>query len=121
MRRSRQRRAGCRAAYWEQRRPTISARPSCSARRSSGKRSACRGSRPTNRHCDEGYPQELAADVHRRAAALHRIAWQQKPIAALARGITAENAARLNVEYWEQQIARWAMRPIRWPSGASAG
>ena len=39
----------------------------------------------------------------------------------MAHGITAENAARLNVEYWESQIERWAMRPyplaewgIRW-------
>lgn len=54
-------------------------------------------------------------------ASLHRVDWQARPIAAMAHGITAENAARLSVEYWEQQIARWAMRPfplaewgIRW-------
>jgi aminoglycoside phosphotransferase (APT) family kinase protein len=71
----------------------------------------------------------LADDYRRRLgeqfidvlAALHRVDWQHRPISALAHGITVDNAARLNVEYWERQIARWAMRPyplaewgIRW-------
>ena len=70
---------------------------------------------------EEGYRKQLAADFIDALAALHRVDWRTKPIAALAGGITAENAARVNVEYWEQQIGRWAMRTyplaewgIRW-------
>ena len=54
-------------------------------------------------------------------AALHRLDWQAKPIAALAHGISAQNAALRNVEEWEAHLKRWAMRPyplaewgIRW-------
>ena len=70
---------------------------------------------------EESYRKRLAEDFVDALAALHCVAWQDKPIAALAGGITAANAARVNVEYWEQQIARWAMRTyplaewgIRW-------
>ena len=70
---------------------------------------------------EDGYRQRLAEQFVDALAALHRVPWRQRPIAALAHGITVENAARLNVEYWEAQIARWAMRPypladwgIRW-------
>lgn len=70
---------------------------------------------------EEGYRRRLAQQFIDALAALHRVKWQEKPIAALAQGITPENAARVNVEYWEAQIQRWAMRPyplaewgIRW-------
>lgn len=70
---------------------------------------------------DEGFRRRLAEQFIDALAALHCVRWQDKPIAALAHGITAENAARLNVEHWEAQIARWAMRAyplaewgIRW-------
>lgn len=60
---------------------------------------------------DEGYRRSLGADFIDALAHLHSLNWQEKPIAELSHGITAENAARLNVEYWEVQIRRWAMRP----------
>ena len=70
---------------------------------------------------EEGYRKHLAEQFIDALAALHRVPWQEKPIAQMAHGITAENAARLSVEYWETQIGRWAMRPyplaewgIRW-------
>jgi aminoglycoside phosphotransferase (APT) family kinase protein len=70
---------------------------------------------------ETGYRKRLAEQFIDALGALHRVPWPDKPIAALAHGITAENAARINVEYWEAQIARWAMRPyplaewgIRW-------
>ena len=70
---------------------------------------------------EEGYRKQLAAEFIDALAALHRVDWRDKPIAALAGGITVENAARVNVEYWETQIGRWAMRSyplaewgIRW-------
>jgi len=70
---------------------------------------------------EEGYRKRLAEQFVDALAALHRVAWQQKPIADIAHGITAENAALMNVEHWEARIARWAMRPyplahwgIRW-------
>lgn len=70
---------------------------------------------------EEGYRRRLAEQFIDALAALHCVPWQEKPIAEMAQGITVENAARTNVEYWESQIARWAMRPypmaewgIRW-------
>lgn len=70
---------------------------------------------------EDGYRRRLAEQFIDVLAALHRVEWQSKPIAAMAHGITAENSALQNVEYWETQIARWAMRPyplaewgIRW-------
>lgn len=70
---------------------------------------------------DEAYRRSLGTDFIDALAALHRVPWQDKPIAALADGITAENAAQRNVEHYEGLIERWAMRPypladwgIRW-------
>ena len=69
----------------------------------------------------EGYRQALATQFTDMLAALHCAPWKGRPIAAMEAGVTPLNAARLNVEYWETQIARWAMRPypladwgIRW-------
>jgi aminoglycoside phosphotransferase (APT) family kinase protein len=39
------------------------------------------------------------------------VPWESRPIAELAQGINAANAAHLNVAFWEAQIRRWAMRP----------
>jgi aminoglycoside phosphotransferase (APT) family kinase protein len=70
---------------------------------------------------EDGYRRRLAEQFIDVLAALHRVPWQSQPIAAMAHGITAQNAALQNVDYWETQIARWAMRPyplaewgIRW-------
>ena len=70
---------------------------------------------------EEGYRKRLAEQFIDALGALHRVPWQEKPIAKIARGITVENAALRNVEYWERQIARWSMRPypmaewgVRW-------
>jgi len=70
---------------------------------------------------EEGYRRRLAEQFVDVLAALHRVPWQDKPIATMAHGITPANAARVNVEHWETQIQRWAMRPhplaewgIRW-------
>ncbi len=70
---------------------------------------------------EEGYRRSLGAQFIDALAALHCVPWQDKPIAEMGHGITPENAAVRNVEFWERQIARWAMRPypaaewaIRW-------
>ena len=70
---------------------------------------------------EDGYRIRLAEQFVDSLAALHQIDWSDKPIAEIGHGITAANAARLNVDHWETQIARWAMRPyplaawgIRW-------
>ncbi len=69
----------------------------------------------------DGYRRSLGEQFIDALAALHRIDWRDRPIAALGDGITAANAALRNVEYWQTQIDRWAMRPypladwgIRW-------
>jgi aminoglycoside phosphotransferase (APT) family kinase protein len=70
---------------------------------------------------DEEYRKALAAQFIDALAALHRVPWAERPIAAMAHGITADNAAGRNVELWQGLIERWAMRPypladwgIRW-------
>jgi len=70
---------------------------------------------------DEGYRRGLGEQFIDALAALHSLQWRDKPVAELAHGITPENAARLNVEAWEEHIRRWALRPyplaewgIRW-------
>ena len=70
---------------------------------------------------EEAYRKSLGTDFIDALAALHRVPWTDKPIAAMAHGITAENAAARMVELYEGLIARWAMRPypladwgIRW-------
>ena len=70
---------------------------------------------------DEAYRKNLGTDFIDALAALHCLPWQDKPIAEMACGITAENAAARNVELYQNLIARWAMRPypladwgIRW-------
>jgi aminoglycoside phosphotransferase (APT) family kinase protein len=70
---------------------------------------------------EESYRKRLAEQFIDALASLHRTHWQDKPIAALARGVNPENAALQNVAYWEQQIDRWGMRPyplaqwgVRW-------
>ena len=60
---------------------------------------------------DEAYRRGLAAQFIDTLAALHRVAWQGKPIAALAAGVTRETAARRGIETWEALIRRSAMRP----------
>lgn len=59
---------------------------------------------------EAGYRQRLAEQFVDALAAIHCVQWQDRPIAALAQGITTVNAAVRNVAYWESQIQRWAMR-----------
>ena len=76
---------------------------------------------PSSPPLPEALRRGLGAQFIDALAALHGARWPELPIAALAQGISADNAALRNVEYWEAQIARWAMRPyplaewgIRW-------
>ncbi len=70
---------------------------------------------------EEGLRRSLGTQFIDALAALHRLDWPSQPIAALAQGISAQNAALRNVEQWEAHLKRWAMRPyplaewgIRW-------
>ena len=76
---------------------------------------------PSEPPLDEGYRIGLATQFVDTLAALHCIDWRDKPIAKMAQPsgdqnqgseviINVCNAARLNVEYWEKCIQRWAMR-----------
>jgi aminoglycoside phosphotransferase (APT) family kinase protein len=83
---------------------------------------------PTAPPLDEAYRRGLGAQFIDALAAIHRLPWQETPIAALATFelespagggaasgaqavITVQNAALQSVAHWEAQIARWAMRP----------
>jgi aminoglycoside phosphotransferase (APT) family kinase protein len=70
---------------------------------------------------EEAYRKRLGEQFIDALAALHRVDWRSTPMAVMAQGITVDNAARRNVEHWEANIDRWAMRPyplarwgIRW-------
>jgi len=70
---------------------------------------------------DEGYRKALGAQFIDALAALHCVPWVERPIAAMANGITVDNAAQRNVALWQRLIERWAMRSyplaewgIRW-------
>ena len=67
------------------------------------------------------YRRRLGEQFIDALAALHCVPWQTQPIADMAKGISIDNAARRNVDEWEANIARWAMRTyplaewgIRW-------
>jgi aminoglycoside phosphotransferase (APT) family kinase protein len=60
---------------------------------------------------EEGYRRSLGADFIDALAALHRLDWRSKPIAAMAADITPGNAAERTVAAYEHLIERWAMRP----------
>ena len=67
------------------------------------------------------YRRALAEQFVDALAALHCVPWQGRPINATAHGVTMQNTALRQVEHWQAQIARWAMRPypmadwgIRW-------
>ena len=107
-------------AYWSGEDPSIFGAPFLFCEKVSGE-ALVPWVPPTTPPLDEGYRQHLAEQFIDALAALHCVAWQKKPIAAMDHGIAAGNAARINVEYWEAQIQRWAMRAyplaewgIRW-------
>ena len=60
---------------------------------------------------EENYRLSLAAQFTDALAALHCVDWQAQPISVMGAGINTTNAALRNVEFWEAQIQRWAMRP----------
>lgn len=43
-------------------------------------------------------------------AALHRFNWRESPVAALAAGVTPDNAAAQQVALWEKALRRWQLR-----------
>jgi aminoglycoside phosphotransferase (APT) family kinase protein len=43
-------------------------------------------------------------------AALHRAPWQNQSIAPMGTGITCENAAETQIQFWTKEYQRWAMR-----------
>jgi aminoglycoside phosphotransferase (APT) family kinase protein len=109
----------CRAPTGAATIPAILGAPSCSARRSRARRRAV-GVGPR-----AGLEEATASDSGRSSStrwrALHCVRWAEQPIAEMAHGITAENAAEQNVAQWQALIERWAMRPyplaecgIRW-------
>ena len=74
---------------------------------------------PSEPPLDDALRKSLGADFIDALAALHCVAWQDKPIAAMAgdtqgeitRAINVDNAAQREVERYAGLIERWAMRP----------
>lgn len=61
---------------------------------------------------EQGYRDSLARQFVDALAGIHTTDWSSKPIAEMGKGITVQNAALMQVEEWEQNIARWATRPF---------
>jgi len=66
---------------------------------------------PTEAPLEEGYRRRLAAQFIDAVAELHRIDWRGQPIAALAEGVSVENAAARAIADWHAKIEGWALRP----------
>ena len=45
-------------------------------------------------------------------AALHRFEWRGTPIESMSGGVTVENAARTQVDYWERAMRGWELRRL---------
>ncbi|MBT2301972.1 phosphotransferase family protein [Variovorax paradoxus] len=107
-------------AFWHSEDPSILGAPFMFCEKVSGS-AVVPWVSPSEPQLPEDYRKRLGTQFIDALAALHRVEWQDKPIAAMAHDITAENAAWQNVEHWQGLIERWAMRPyplaewgIRW-------
>lgn len=60
---------------------------------------------------EEEHRKRLGACFIDALAALHRLDWRGRPIAAMDDGVTPANAAERTVAAYERLIERWAMRP----------
>lgn len=65
------------------------------------------------RPLDDAARVTLGEDFIDILAALHRTDWTSRPIAALGQGTSRENAAQREIDVWQHEYERWAMRP--WP------
>jgi aminoglycoside phosphotransferase (APT) family kinase protein len=59
---------------------------------------------------DDARRKSLAIDFVDALAALHRFDWQHSKLASWADGITADNAADRQLDYWWDRFQRWALR-----------
>jgi aminoglycoside phosphotransferase (APT) family kinase protein len=66
---------------------------------------------PSEPPLEEGLRIRLAHQFIDSLAALHRVDWHGKPIAAMAGDVDEHNAALRSVQTWEALIRRWQMRP----------
>lgn len=55
--------------------------------------------------------ETLARDFIDALAALHAFDWRGTPLAGWGAGVTAENAADLQIDFWWERFQRWALRP----------
>jgi aminoglycoside phosphotransferase (APT) family kinase protein len=53
----------------------------------------------------------LARDFVDALAALHRFGWRATPLAKWGEGVTLDNAAQLQLDFWQARFDRWALRP----------
>lgn len=61
---------------------------------------------------EQGYRLSLAEEFIDALAAIHRLDWTTRPFRALADGTTAANAARQQLDHWEERYRAWALRPF---------
>ena len=59
---------------------------------------------------EPGLRASLAEQFVSSLAALHRFEWSASPVAALAQGVTSEDAAARLVTHWAQLLRRWQLR-----------
>lgn len=66
---------------------------------------------------EEGWRKSVGTQFVSALAAQHRCEWQGKPGFEAYAGVTPDNAAHKQIEFWEAAHARWALKPypmLRW-------
>jgi aminoglycoside phosphotransferase (APT) family kinase protein len=61
---------------------------------------------------EDGLRLALADQFIDALAGIHRLDWQERPIARLAGNVTPASAARREVDSWEERYRAWAQRPF---------
>jgi aminoglycoside phosphotransferase (APT) family kinase protein len=55
--------------------------------------------------------RSLAQDFIDALGALHAFDWRATPLAAWGEGLTSDNAAEVQLDFWQERFERWALRP----------
>ena len=97
-------------AYWHSDDPAILGAPFLFSEKAEGE-AVVPWVSPAEPPLEEGLRIRLAHQFIDSLAALHRVDWQGKPIAAMAGDVDEGNAALRSVQTWEALIRRWQMRP----------
>ncbi|MCP5265666.1 MAG: phosphotransferase family protein [Burkholderiaceae bacterium] len=98
------------AAYWHSDDPSLLGAPFLFSERATGT-AVIPWASASLKPLDDTYRLQLAEDFIAALAALHCTDWEKQPIAPMGEGATRENAAARELDFWQHEYERWAMRP----------